>query len=367
MDFGLGLLGYHGCWEDAAFAEEHGFSTAGFVDSPLIGGDPYVCLGLAAERTERIRLGVFLAIPGLRPPAVTASAMGTVNRIAPGRTFIGVGSGYTGRQTFGLGPVAATRMRDYARDCRDLLQGRPVKHQLQTTEREVRFRHKPGAYVDVEHEIPIYVGADGPKALQAAGEAGDGVVMTLQFANAMANAPDVFAGQLAAAKQAAADAGRSLDGTYTIWSTVVAVLEPGESAASPRVLERVGAAAMMPLHAYACHPEIGDYLPPPIKDRLELYEREVLSRLPVPREQAYQEAHAGHLSHLLDGEAAVLTDEIIRMTTLTGTAQEIVGILRGLENAGLRNVSFWIPPHLTRETILEIEEHLMPVMREAHA
>src|SRR5918999_5246828 len=110
MEFGLGLLGYHGCWDDAAFAEEHGFSTAGFVDSPLIGGDPYVCLGLAADRTQRIRLGTFLAIPGLRSPAVTAAGVGTVNRIAPGRTFIGIGSGMTGRQTFGLGPVAAARM-----------------------------------------------------------------------------------------------------------------------------------------------------------------------------------------------------------------------------------------------------------------
>ena len=103
---------------------------------------------------------------------MTASAIGTVSRIAPGRTFIGIGSGYTGRQTFGLGPVAAGRMRDYARDCRDLLQGRPVKHKLQTSEREIRFRHKPGAYVDLEQEIPIYVGADGPKALQAAGRGG---------------------------------------------------------------------------------------------------------------------------------------------------------------------------------------------------
>ena len=36
MDFGVGLMGYHGCWDDAAFAEDHGFSSAGFVDSPLL-------------------------------------------------------------------------------------------------------------------------------------------------------------------------------------------------------------------------------------------------------------------------------------------------------------------------------------------
>jgi alkanesulfonate monooxygenase SsuD/methylene tetrahydromethanopterin reductase-like flavin-dependent oxidoreductase (luciferase family) len=362
MDLGLGLMGYHGCWDDAAFAEQHGFATAGFVDTPLIAGDPYVCLGLAAQATERMRLGTFLSIPGLRNAAVTAAGVATVNRIAPGRTFIGVGTGYTGRQTFGLGPVAATKLRDYALECRGLLQGEAVRHRLARSEREIRFRHAPERYVDVEHEIPIYVGADGPKALQAAGEAGDGLVVTLQYANVMANAPEVFGAALAAAGKAALAAGRPWDDVYTMWSTVHCILEPGEPASSPRALERVGAAAMMPFHAYACHPEIGQFLPPPLRDRLDVYEREVLSRLGVPREQVYQEVHRGHLSHLIDGEAAVLTDEIVRMTTLTGTAEEIAAVLRRLEDTGLKNVSFWIPPHLTREVIRETEA-LVPLLR----
>lgn len=42
MDFGLVSMGYHGRWDDVAFAEQHGFPTAGFVDSPLVAGDPYV-------------------------------------------------------------------------------------------------------------------------------------------------------------------------------------------------------------------------------------------------------------------------------------------------------------------------------------
>jgi hypothetical protein len=84
MDLGLGFLGYDGCWDDAAFAEHHRFETAGFVDSPLLAGDPYVCLGLAARATQRIRIGTFLSIPSLRPAAVTASALATVDRVARG-------------------------------------------------------------------------------------------------------------------------------------------------------------------------------------------------------------------------------------------------------------------------------------------
>jgi len=367
MDYGLGLLNYHGCWDDAAFAEQHGFSTAGFVDSPLLAGDSFVCLGLAAQATSSIRLGTFLAIPGMRGAPTTASAIATVNRLAPGRVFLGVGTGYTARDTFGLGPVAARKVRDYARECRGLLDGEEVLHRVGDSERPIRFRHTDTACVDVEHHVPIYVAADGPKALQAAGEAGEGLIVTLKNSSIMGNAPDVFAAALSAARESAEDSGRSFDDVYTIWSTLICVLEPGESAASPRVLEHVGAGAMMAYHSYACHPEIAEYLPPPLRDRLETYEKEVLSRLGVPRDRIYQEAHAGHLSHLIDGEAAVLTDEVVRMTTLTGTADEIAAQLRALEAAGLDNVSFWIPPHLTRDVVLTVEEQIMPLLHRTAA
>ncbi len=366
MDFGLGLMGYNGCWDDAAFAEEHGFSTAGFVDSPLLGGDPFVCLGLAAQATSRLRIGTFLTIPGNRNAAVVASAIGTVNMLAPGRSFLGIGTGYTGRATFGLGPVAAWKLRDFARDCRELLAGEEATHRAGTAERQIRFRHKEDLYLDGE-DIPIYVGADGPKALEAAGQSGDGLVITLQYANTMVNAPEVFAGSLASAKEAATAAGREWDDVYTMWSIVPCILEEGESAASDRVLERVGAAAMMAYHSYACNPAIGEHLPPPLRERLEIYDKEVISRFDVPPELVYQEAHAGHLSHMLDGEAKVLTEDLVRMTTLTGTPDEITGQLRKMEAVGLKNVSFWFPPHLTRESILEFEEKIIPRLGAAAA
>jgi len=362
MDYGLGLLNYHGCWDDAAFAEQHGFSTAGFVDSPLLAGDPFVCLGLAARATSRIRLGTFLAIPSMRAAPTTAAAIATVNRLAPGRTFLAMGTGYTARDTFGLGPVSARKVREYARECRGLLDREEVVHRSGELERPIRFRHTDSACVDLDHRVPIYVAADGPKALEAAGQAGEGLIVTLKNASLTHNPAEVFAAAVASARAAAEASGRSFEDAYLMWSTVTCVLEPGESAASPRALEAVGAGAMMAYHSYACHPEIAEYLPPPLRDRLEIYEKEVLSRFDVPRDRIYQEAHAGHLSHMLDGEAAVLTDEIVRMTCLVGTAEGIAAQLRTLEAAGLDNVSFWIPPHLTREIVLTVEEQIMPLL-----
>jgi alkanesulfonate monooxygenase SsuD/methylene tetrahydromethanopterin reductase-like flavin-dependent oxidoreductase (luciferase family) len=362
MDFGVGLMGYHGSWDDARFAEEHGFVTAGFVDSPLLGGDPFVCLGLAAQATERMRVGTFLAIPGLRSAPTAAAAIATVNRIAPGRTFLGVGTGFTGRAVFGMPRLPAATMRDYALECRALLDGEEVEHTWGTRTRPIRMRHTEGRYVDTDAHTPVYVAADGPKALAAAGRAGDGLVVTLQYSHVMGNSAEVFAGSLAAVRAAAEKAGREDFDPYTMWSIAACVLEEGESAVSERALEQVGGAAMMPFHAYACDPSIGPYLPPLLQDRLDIYEREVLARFDVPRDRVYQEAHRGHLSHLLPGEEKVLTEEIMRATMLVGTAEEIARVLGDLQAAGLRNVSIWAPPHLTREVVLDLETKVAPLL-----
>jgi alkanesulfonate monooxygenase SsuD/methylene tetrahydromethanopterin reductase-like flavin-dependent oxidoreductase (luciferase family) len=356
-------MGYEGSWDDARFAEDHGFTTAGFVDSPLLAGDPFVALGLAAQATERMRVGTFLAVPGLRTAPTAAAAIATVNKLAPGRTFLGLGTGFTGRAVFGQRRIAAARMRDYALECRALLDGEEVEHTWDGRTRPIRFRHKEGLYVDTDARTPVYVAGDGPKALAAVGAAGDGWVTTLQYSSVMDNSADVFAGSFQAVREAAGEAGREMTDPYVMWSICVCVLEEGESPVSERALEHAGAGAMMAFHAYADDPSIGPYLPPPFQERLEIYEREVLGRFDVPRDRIHQEAHRGHLSHLLDGEDEVLTEAIMRSAMLVGTAEEIAGVLRRLEALGLRNVTFWAPPHLTREVVLDVEQKVMPLLR----
>lgn len=365
LELGLGVMGYHGCWDDVAFAERHGFATAGFVDSPLLGGDPFVCMALAAAATERIRLGPFLAVPSNRGVAATAGAVATVNRLAPGRVFLALGTGYTSRNTFGLPALPAAALRDYARACRGLLDGGVVEHVEGARVRPIGFGQLERDYLDLRGPIPVYVAGDGPRALRAVGEAGDGWVTTLQYADVMGNAAEVFAASLAAVLEAARAAGRDLANPYTMWSNTICVLAPGERPTSPRVLARVGAYAMMPFHSWADDPRIAAHLPPTVVERLEVYEREVLARFPGGAAQRHRFTHRGHLSHLQPGEECVLTDEIVRMTTLTGSAEEIAERLLALRDAGLRNLSIWAPPPLTREVIREVAEQIAPLLAAA--
>lgn len=361
MEFGIGLLGYAGCWDDAAYAEQHGYSTAGFVDSPLLGGDPFVCLALAAQATTRMRIGTFLAIPGNRSAATTASAIATVNRLAPGRVFLGLGSGYTSRNVFGIAPVAARAVARYAADCRALLAGEEAELTVASGSRRYRLLHREGLYVNTQVGIPVYIAADGPKALDVAGAAGDGWITTMQNSHIMATSPEVFATSLATIRAAAARAGRP-GPSYTILSTGICLLDDGEPANSPRALEQVGPLAMLAFHSWADNPAIAQYLPAAIQAQLDKYERDVLARFPHGRERRHQWIHRGHLSHLLPGEAGVLTEEIVRMTTLTGTPVEVAATLARLAAVGTDNVSLWIPPQLTRQVILDVERRLFPLL-----
>jgi 5,10-methylenetetrahydromethanopterin reductase len=362
MDFGLGILGHHGAASDVAFAERHGFITAGFVDSPLLAADPFVGLGLAATATTSIRLGTFLAVPGNRSPATTASAIATINRLAPGRAFLGIGTGYTSRNVLGLRAVPVAEFERFARECGELLRDRFGHTERDGVRFDYRFAHEPDRYVATTPRVPIYLAGDGPKALDAVGKYGDGWVSTMQFADMMRNVDEVFSASRRTVDHAATAAGR--DGAeYRILSTAVGLISVGESPVSERLLALVGPMAMLPFHSYATNPAIADFLPPVIQSRLGVYEREVLARLPGSADERHQWAHRGHLSFLLPGEDKVLTEEILRMTTLTGTVDEVELVLVALEAAGLSNLTTWIPPHLLRDTVVDLERQLISRFR----
>jgi 5,10-methylenetetrahydromethanopterin reductase len=361
MDVGLVLMSHFGSWDDAAYAEENGFATAGFVDSPLIAGDPFVAMALTAERTSTLKVGSMLAVPSNRNAGALVTAIATVNRLAPGRTFLGIGTGFTGRAVFGLRPISSDRLSRYVRSCRALLDGEEVEHREADHHTQIRLAHAfDDRYISRE-SIPIYVGADGPRALEVAGRFGDGWITSLQFSDWMVNAQEVLRSSLAAVKSAAIEAHREREDFYTMCSAGFCVLDEGEAPTSTRALEYVGAYAMMPFHAYADNPAIADYLPRPIRDRLDVYDG-VLAALPVSQDRRHQEVHRGHLSHLLPGEAEVLTDEIVRMTTLTGTAGEIAATVQKLEAAGLQNLTLNPPPHLVRNVVRDFTDRIAPLL-----
>ena len=74
--------------------------------------DVYASLALAAARTSKIRLGTGVAVAATRPAPVTAAGIATINRLAPGRTFLGIGTGNTAMRIMGHKPMRIAEFDD---------------------------------------------------------------------------------------------------------------------------------------------------------------------------------------------------------------------------------------------------------------
>lgn len=149
---------------DVARAEALGWDYAYIPDSQLRRHDTYVMLAFAAQATSTIRLGPLLTNPVTRHPTVTASSISTVDVVADGRAFLGLGIGDTAVRLAGLRPAKVATMEAATRTIRDLLHGGKVEGT------------RP-AGVPHARPVPVWVAAAGPRMLRAAGRTADGVFL----------------------------------------------------------------------------------------------------------------------------------------------------------------------------------------------
>ena len=109
--------------EYALLAEELGFRAVWCPEIPAFGHDIWVTLARIAEKTKRIKFGPSVLIPSYRHPMAQASAIATLEQIAPGRLMVGFGTGFTGRAGMGKKPLTLARMRTHIVQVKALLRG----------------------------------------------------------------------------------------------------------------------------------------------------------------------------------------------------------------------------------------------------
>jgi len=334
MDFAIAYPARPDAWKDLAIAEDHGFTQVWFYESQMLYSDVFVSMALAAEHTKRMKLGVGVTIPANRIDPVTANSIATINLLAPGRTLLGIGTGFSGRNAMGLPPVPLKRIRECVESCRALLRGEDVLYRDGRHERWIRFLNPDRGYINLKDQIPIHLAATGRKALEMTGELADGWI-TVHCT------PEIFGQNLAIVQQGAAKAGRTLKNFPTAISTTGCVLRPGESAMSPRVLQRSGPRAIVALHHLWEKTPVGGEVPAAIRPMYEQY-REYVDHMEMPIDRRYQGVHEGHLLYLRPGEERFLNESMIRSATLTGSGEEIIARLKAMEAAGLTQVAFQV-------------------------
>ena len=75
------------------------------------------------RKDEAHKLGPSVLIPSYRHPMAQASAIATLEQIAPGRLMVGFGTGFTGRAGMGKKPLSLASMRTHIAQVKTLLRG----------------------------------------------------------------------------------------------------------------------------------------------------------------------------------------------------------------------------------------------------
>lgn len=149
----------------ARAAEENGFDLIYVGDIQSTHRELYTSLTLIASNTERIAFGPGVTNPITRHPAVTAGAIATLDELAPGRVFLGIGTGDSAVHNIAERPATLAELEEYVRVIVALW-----------AEGEVNYRGKSIRGRSYPQKVPVLMTAHGPKSFATAGRIADSVV-----------------------------------------------------------------------------------------------------------------------------------------------------------------------------------------------
>lgn len=356
MEFGICMATKIDDWQLIKYAEDLGYDMAWVPDSQMIWSDCYAVMALAAQHTSRIRLGTGVAIPGTRIAPVTAHSIASINQIAPGRVFLGIGTGHTAMRVMGMEPMRVRDFREYLRVLRTLLRGEEVEYTLGDRARTIQFLHQDLHFINLENPVPIYVAANGPRALRTVGEYGDGLI------SAFNERPDMLQHNLQLVREGADRADRTLPGDFfTATLTTSVVLQPGEKLTSDRVIEECGSQVTAIIHfAYEIFRQTGreEDIPEAFLDIWDEYCDHV-EKMETPREKRYLQIHNGHCTFMVPEERRFVTPKTIQGVGIVGEPDEIIDQIRTAEKAGLKEITLLPPMASARKVFADFAEHVM--------
>ena len=178
MDFCIGTCAKIDQVDLIKQAEDLGVTHFGVGEGPLLFSDPYQQMALASQKTSTINLGTMVTNPLTRIAPVTANSVATLNKLAPGRTFLGIGTANNALRSMGNRPATIRELTHSVEVTQGLLRGERVTHRWLNQETEVEFLDPNGLWYDIK-DVPIWMAAGGPRGLKAAAALADAVIYCL--------------------------------------------------------------------------------------------------------------------------------------------------------------------------------------------
>ena len=315
MKFGISFAPNHprdfSDWSRAS--EDAGFERVGVVDSQVIYRELYVSCAAGLQATKSVQLGPRVTNVLTRHPTVTASAILTLNELAPGRVFVGLGTGDSAVFNIGYKPVKLAVLGECTACLRALMRGETFDYQGQ--ELKITWGRA---------DIPIYIAGHGPKTLELAGQFADGVVVGTGVG------ADVVRDAHARIGAGAARSGRKLEDLDVWWALSAHIGDSREEALS--VIRMMLAAKANHLARF---PEQDKQVPPQY--------REILDTI-----------HKGYnyLEHQKPGDQTKnasmvrqsgLEDYLAERYAIVGTPEDCLATIQHMHDQGVRKI--WLNVH----------------------
>jgi probable F420-dependent oxidoreductase len=306
-------------------AEVAGFGFGWFFDSHVLWRDCYATIAMCLENTTEMRFGPLVTNPGVREWSVAASMFATLAEQSGGRFEMGLGRGDSSRRMLGKKPMTIANMVEFTHAVKGMYRGDKIEY----GDTEAEFPWTSG------YELNAWIAAYGPKALKAAGENGDGLVIQLGDPWLV----EWFSAQAIAAGKAA---GRDMSNFRVMSAAPVWVGDIDNGREQTRWFPAM----------------VGNH----VADIVEKYgpnTEEMPSHF-----TAYIEGRKGYDYHEhADKDAEHLdfiSEEIVDSFSILGPAEAHVEKLRALEKAGATQFNIYLMCGEEERTVAEYGEHVIP-------
>ncbi len=278
--------------EHAQLAQELGYDRVWLYDSAALYEDIWIWMALLAEHTD-LDLGTAVLVPNLRHVMTTASAIATVERMAPGRLSCGFGTGATARWVLNKPALSWATTQRYVEQLRGLLRGEVVE----VDGERCQMIHHPDWASARPIDTPLLVSTLGPK--------GKGLVKEMFDAGTI----DGYIGM----------ADVDVDVPRRVLMTAGTVLDDGEDISSERVAGALGPWYVVRYHGvWQAFPDALAGMPGGEAWLAALNAER-------PEGERHLAVHEGHITDVMprDGDVLALAGDALATTGWVGTADEI--------------------------------------------
>jgi 5,10-methylenetetrahydromethanopterin reductase len=170
--------------------EAAGLSGMVVWDAQSSDGDCYVSLAAAAMATTSLKLGTGVTNPVTRHPAVTASAISSLQAISNGRAVLGIGRGDASLAHIGRAPASVESLSRYTQLVQRYLRGESVAFEdlsdyatnapnLSQLDLGHAPPHSALEWLGNMPKVPVEVSATGPRMIADAAIHADGVMLSV--------------------------------------------------------------------------------------------------------------------------------------------------------------------------------------------